>query len=450
MNPTSPESLAPGSGSAARCGGCGESNRCQHLENAAEAGACWCGAWIPAASQTSERACLCRECLPKTHHLLEKDPAGEADGYTDPDTGFWVFSRAYHLRRGSCCGNGCRHCPWPEAEENQRPAFVLAPMLVLWVIVLLVGAWTVSTPAWSTDWIEEFDHDPTQHGWQAVGAADLFQWEAIAGTLRVHWDSSRSNSFFVLPLGTTLSTADPFAFEFEITLDSVGPRVPERPSILQVAAGLVRRDLLPDGMPARLTGSARDLVEWDWFPASDIPGFGGSPDVISPAVFGDAGTRAFSFDNYFNPGDGATWRVRMTNDPVRRVVETRLWRNGVEQGPVNPVRLTAAFGDTQVDSFAVINWSEASTRSDSLEAVGHLDHIRLQFPDPPLGPVTMQSPGVVAFNGAAGWTFTLLASGDLIHWAEVASAPGTGGAMVLADPRDGVYATQFYRVRADR
>ena len=23
-----------------------------------------------------------------------------------------VFTRAYHLRRGSCCGSGCRHCPW--------------------------------------------------------------------------------------------------------------------------------------------------------------------------------------------------------------------------------------------------------------------------------------------------------------------------------------------------
>ena len=323
-------------------------------------------------------------------------------------------------------------------------------MLVLWSILLLVGAWTVSTPAWAMERVEEFDQDPTQHGWEAVGVAELFQWESGAGTLRVHWDSSRSNSFFVLPLGTTLSTADPFAFEFEITLDSVGPRVSERPSILQVAAGLVRRDLLPDGMPARLAGSARDLVEWDWFPASDIPGFGESPDVISPAVFGDGGSRAFSFDNYFNPGDGATWRVRMTNDPVRRIVETQLWRNGIEQGPVNPVRLTGAFGDALVDSFAVINWSEAPTRLDSLEAVGHLDHIRLQFPDPPLGAVTLQSQGVVAFNGAVGWTFTLLASGDLSHWTELASTPGTGGTMVLGDPRDGVYATQFYRVRADR
>ena len=26
--------------------------------------------------------------------------------------GMLVFSAWYHLRRGSCCGNGCRHCPF--------------------------------------------------------------------------------------------------------------------------------------------------------------------------------------------------------------------------------------------------------------------------------------------------------------------------------------------------
>ncbi|MGA9667617.1 MAG: DUF5522 domain-containing protein [Terracidiphilus sp.] len=23
-----------------------------------------------------------------------------------------VFTAAYHLKRGSCCGSGCRHCPY--------------------------------------------------------------------------------------------------------------------------------------------------------------------------------------------------------------------------------------------------------------------------------------------------------------------------------------------------
>ena len=28
------------------------------------------------------------------------------------ENGFLVFTRAHHLKRGQCCGNGCRHCPF--------------------------------------------------------------------------------------------------------------------------------------------------------------------------------------------------------------------------------------------------------------------------------------------------------------------------------------------------
>lgn len=26
--------------------------------------------------------------------------------------GYLVFTEAYHLKRGYCCGNRCRHCPY--------------------------------------------------------------------------------------------------------------------------------------------------------------------------------------------------------------------------------------------------------------------------------------------------------------------------------------------------
>lgn len=37
--------------------------------------------------------------------------AGEAR-YPDPLTGYWVFTAAYLVARGSCCDTGCRHCPY--------------------------------------------------------------------------------------------------------------------------------------------------------------------------------------------------------------------------------------------------------------------------------------------------------------------------------------------------
>jgi hypothetical protein len=37
--------------------------------------------------------------------------AGEP-GYTDPDSGLFVFTAAYLSERGYCCDSGCRHCPF--------------------------------------------------------------------------------------------------------------------------------------------------------------------------------------------------------------------------------------------------------------------------------------------------------------------------------------------------
>jgi hypothetical protein len=37
--------------------------------------------------------------------------AGEP-GYLDPRTGLFVFTAATLRARGTCCGSGCRHCPY--------------------------------------------------------------------------------------------------------------------------------------------------------------------------------------------------------------------------------------------------------------------------------------------------------------------------------------------------
>lgn len=35
-----------------------------------------------------------------------------APGYPDPATGLFVITAAVHVDRGTCCQNGCRHCPY--------------------------------------------------------------------------------------------------------------------------------------------------------------------------------------------------------------------------------------------------------------------------------------------------------------------------------------------------
>jgi len=53
--------------------------------------------------------------------------AGQA-GYMDPVSGLFVMT-SVHLAKRPCCGNGCRHCPWPDADQAgagrdpRRPAW---------------------------------------------------------------------------------------------------------------------------------------------------------------------------------------------------------------------------------------------------------------------------------------------------------------------------------------
>ena len=47
----------------------------------------------------------------------EDNESSKAKGETvKPDyymeNGFMVFTETFHLRRGYCCKNGCRHCPY--------------------------------------------------------------------------------------------------------------------------------------------------------------------------------------------------------------------------------------------------------------------------------------------------------------------------------------------------
>ncbi len=34
------------------------------------------------------------------------------------DGAYLVFTEAYHLRRGTCCNSGCRHCPWRDGAQT--------------------------------------------------------------------------------------------------------------------------------------------------------------------------------------------------------------------------------------------------------------------------------------------------------------------------------------------
>lgn len=50
----------------------------------------------------------------------EVPPSGELKEDVDYyfDNGLMVLTAGYLLKRGYCCRNGCRHCPYPQLAEN--------------------------------------------------------------------------------------------------------------------------------------------------------------------------------------------------------------------------------------------------------------------------------------------------------------------------------------------
>jgi len=36
------------------------------------------------------------------------------------ENGFMVFTQEYHLARGRCCGNACRHCPYDHQNVRKK------------------------------------------------------------------------------------------------------------------------------------------------------------------------------------------------------------------------------------------------------------------------------------------------------------------------------------------
>ena len=48
----------------------------------------------------------------------------ESEDFYYNENGFIVLTAKYHLERGHCCGNGCKHCPYgyknvPEPKRSE-------------------------------------------------------------------------------------------------------------------------------------------------------------------------------------------------------------------------------------------------------------------------------------------------------------------------------------------
>ncbi len=118
--------------------------------------------------------------------------------YLDPETGFKVFTEVYHLRRGSCCGAGCRHCPYGQegvAAAEQAPrswATTLQPGEALPGAGVDVVFWSGGKDSWlawmatrdagrSSVWLTTFDAQANLVPLQGVDVATLRSQASRAG-----------------------------------------------------------------------------------------------------------------------------------------------------------------------------------------------------------------------------------------------------------------------------
>jgi len=43
----------------------------------------------------------------------------DKEDYYFSEEGYIIFTEAYHLKRGYCCNNNCKHCPWKEKQQDE-------------------------------------------------------------------------------------------------------------------------------------------------------------------------------------------------------------------------------------------------------------------------------------------------------------------------------------------
>lgn len=73
--------------------------------------------------------CLCSKCLVEIDKMLKQAKEipfpRKSHQFIEGvhyylDGGMWVFTEFYHLSRGECCGNGCRHCAYGYKKNDSQ------------------------------------------------------------------------------------------------------------------------------------------------------------------------------------------------------------------------------------------------------------------------------------------------------------------------------------------
>lgn len=336
-----------------------------------------------------------------------------------------------------------------------------AILFVVWSAALCVWG----APLRAAVFVEDFTADPMTRGWSRHGEAALFHWNATNQFLEVTWDSSKTNSYFLHPLGTVLAKDDDFTVAFDVRLSDIAiGTTSNKPGTFEIALGLIQLRSATNtnmfrGAGQNLTYGPKNLVEFNYF-----PGF----STIAPTLAATMVTTnnrfayAHSFPLSLTPGDW--FRIRMTYTASNQTLRTSATRNGLPFGLqpgdyLNPVRLAdfSTFRDFRVDAFAISSYSDGQQggpNPGSVLAHGAVDNVEVIMPEVPMANLQggfSNALWQVEFGARSNWVFTLERSTNLVTWTNVSAwKPGTNGLVSLRETNAAPGAAAVYRVRGER
>jgi hypothetical protein len=335
-------------------------------------------------------------------------------------------------------------------------------------LFVLIAAAVIAAPASFAKTVNQnFAADPLQNGWQEFGNTNLFHWNSINQNLEVTWDSRQNNSFFYIPLGTSLTRNDDFTIDFDLLINDIVSGIePGKTGGLEIGFGFFNFATATNTSYMRGSfGSAPNLVELDYFPKGSFE-FGGQTFEIAATT-----TPTFISTNSFDyaPTIFAPYIMEL---PTNRVVHiemnftssnqtlvTLLTTNGATFFQPPDVVLTdtntsgfTASDDYRVDAFSINSYSSAGDDFDSVFGHGIVDNVVISYPLPieNFSGSFSNSFWQASFSSRSNWLYTLERTTEFSSWIAVSpSAPGNGAVLVLQDSSR-LPQNAFYRVRAAR
>ena len=310
--------------------------------------------------------------------------------------------------------------------------------------------------------LETFETSPAERGWESIGNASLFSWDADGQRLMAEWDSSQPNSYFAHSLGRPIDVTDSFSIEFDLSFQSIEiGTTTDKPYTFPIAIGLI--DLTQATREDYFRGTGIDVVhgpkgvaEWNYLPDS---GFGAT--VSSGLISQD---NQWAFQNTFplELSPGTAYHINMQFHAETGTLTTAMTADGLPFGPILDAKLDTIFGNPleggftslEVDTFAISSYSDKGQSppefAGSIRARGFLDNIKVSVDSAPRisGIQVTATEILLECNATENHRYWLEQSIDLINWMTLQhQSPSESGLLHWSVDKTGPIG--FFRIRSE-